>query len=750
MLSKSALSQRTLSILLFGITLVTIFTGNLSSVSSSSEVKLMDPKHTRKDVQEHHNRLIHEKSPYLLQHAQNPVDWYAWGPEAFAKAKKENKPIFLSIGYSTCHWCHVMAHESFEDPEVARLLNEVFICIKVDREERPDIDNIYMTVCQMMTGSGGWPLTIFMTPDKKPFFAGTYIPRETRFGRTGLMELIPNIKEVWQTRHAEIIKTADQITASLNQPSDGSKGLKLDESTLKTAFEQLSSRFDEQSGGFGTAPKFPTSQNFLFLLRYWHKTKDEKALRMVERSLKSLRMGGVYDHFGFGFHRYSTDSKWLVPHFEKMLYDQALLAVAYIEACQATGKEEYRDTAKEIFTYVLRDMTDKGGGFYSAEDADSEGVEGKFYLWTEDEIRQVLGREEADLIIALFNVKKEGNFKEEATGQSTNANIPHLDKSLAETASRMKISIEELRNRVDGARQKLFDTRRKRVHPHKDDKILTDWNGLMIAALARGAQVFHNPEYLDAAGRATDFILKEMRRPEDGRLLHRYRDGQSAILAHVDDYAFLIWGLLELYETTFDTRYLKTALDLNSEMVQHFWDEKSGGFYFTADDAEDLIVRRKEIYDGAIPSANSVALLNLLRLGRITASPELEKKAMKIVDTFASDVSRYPSGYAQFLVSLDFGIGPSYEIVVVGNPQAADTEEMLGALRKHFIPNKVVLLKPSNEESPDIVRFADYVKYYSGIDNKATAYICRNYACKMPATDIKEMLSQLPVLLTRQ
>ena len=695
-----------------------------------------------KDDRKLHNRLIHEKSPYLLQHAHNPVDWYPWGHEAFEKAKREKKPIFLSIGYSTCHWCHVMAHESFEDSEVARLLNEVFICIKVDREERPDIDNVYMTVCQMMTGSGGWPLTIFMTPDKKPFFAGTYIPKETRFGRTGMLELIPQIQEVWQARYDEVIKSADQITASLNQGSAPSTGPELNESTLKTAFEQLSSRFDEESGGFGNAPKFPTSQNFLFLLRYWQRTKNEKALMMVEKSLISLRNGGIYDHIGFGFHRYSTDSQWLVPHFEKMLYDQALLAIAYIEAYQATGNEEYGATAQEIFTYVLRDMTDKSGGFYSAEDADSEGVEGKFYLWTEEEINQILSKEESELIIRLFNVKANGNFKEEVSGKETNANILHLGKPLTEIAFKMKISAGELKKRIDSARQKLFTVRKKRIPPHKDDKILTDWNGLMITALAKGAQVFGDAEYLNAASRAAEFILKDMRR-QDGRLLHRYRDGQTAVLANADDYAFMVWGLLELYEASFDTRYLQTALDLNTDLVTHFWDEQNGGFYFTADDAEDLIVRQKEMYDGAIPSGNSVAMLNLLRLGRITANSELEEKAMKIATVFASDVGRYPSGYAQFLVSLGFGLGPSYEVVVVGNPEAGDTKDMLAALRRHFVPNKVLLFKPSNQEAPDIIRFADYTEYQSSIDNKATAYICLNYACNMPTTDVEKMIEQL-------
>jgi uncharacterized protein len=704
----------------------------------------MEHKSTNSDVRKRQNRLTYEKSPYLLQHAHNPVDWYAWGPEAFEKAGKENKPIFLSIGYSTCHWCHVMAHESFEDPEVARLLNEVFVCIKVDREERPDIDNIYMRVCQMMTGSGGWPLTIFMTPDKKPFFAGTYIPKESRFGRLGMLELIPRIKEVWQSKHEEILKSADQITAALDQVSVNSTGTELDESTLRTAYAQLASRFDEQFGGFASAPKFPTPHNILFLLRYWQSTGDEKALRMVEKTLQAMRYGGIYDHVGFGFHRYSTDSEWLVPHFEKMLYDQAMLAMAYIEAFQATAKMEYGETAKEIFSYVLRDMTDQMGGFYSAEDADSEGVEGKFYIWTEDEVRQILKGEEADLIISVFNIEKTGNFKEEATAKSTGTNILHLKRSLTEIALKMKTSVEELNKRIETARQKLFTYRNKRIHPHKDDKILTDWNGLMIAALAKGAQVCNKPEYADAAERAIDFILKTMRR-QDGRLLHRYRDGQAAVLANVDDYAFLIWGLLELYETTFDTGHLKTALDLNKELIKYFWDEQRGGFYFTADDAEELIVRQKEIYDGAVPSGNSVEMLNLLRLSRITADSDLEKKAIKIMLAFSSDVINVPSGYTQLMVALGFGIGPSYEIVIVGDPQAMDTKDMLNVLRRHFIPNKVVLLKPDDQKSPDIIRLAEFTKDQSSIDGKATAYVCLDYACMMPTTDTEKMLELLKV-----
>jgi uncharacterized protein YyaL (SSP411 family) len=637
-----------------------------------------------------------------------------------------------------------MAHESFEDPEVARLMNEVFVCIKVDREERQDIDNIYMRVCQMMTGSGGWPLTVLMTPDKKPFFAGTYIPRESQHGRLGMLDLIPRIKDVWDTQHEEIIKSADQITEKLNMIAQSSLGSELNKSTLKTAYEQLNGRYSEQYGGFGDAPKFPSPQNLLFLLRYWQDTNDEKALRMVVKTLQSMQNGGIYDHIGFGFHRYSTDSHWLVPHFEKMLYDQAMLAMAYIETYQATGIEEFEETAKEVFTYVLRDMTDQKGGFYSAEDADSEGVEGKFYVWTEDEIRLALKGDEADLIINVYSIDKTGNFRDEVSGENTGANILHLDKSLTEVAFKNKESVDGLKERVEVARQKLFDIRNKRIHPHKDDKILTDWNGLMIAALAKGAQAFNEPKYAEAAKRAADFILTGMRR-EDGRILHRYRDGHTAILANADDYAFLIWGLLELYETVFDVDYLQAALDLNSEMIKYFWDEQDGGFYFTADDAEELIVRQKEIYDGAIPSGNSVAVSNLFRLARITANTDFEDKANKIMLAFSKDVESAPSGYTQMMIALGFGIGPSYEIVIVGNPEAEDTKEMLASLGKHFIPYKVVLLKRDDQETADITSIAEYTEYHSSFEGKATAYVCLDFACKMPVTNTEEMLKLLNV-----
>ncbi len=690
------------------------------------------------------NLLRFEKSPYLLQHADNPVDWYPWGEGAFERARKEHKPIFLSIGYSTCHWCHVMEHESFEDPEVARLMNEAFVSIKVDREERPDIDAVYMAICQMMTGSGGWPLNIILTPDKKPFYAATYIPKEGRFQHTGMLDLIPRIKEVWNTRQDEILKSSDQIAATLRQASDVSPGERLGEPVLAIAYKQLSDRFDESYGGFGPAPKFPTPHNLLFLLRYFWRTNDEKALEMVEKTLMEMKKGGIYDHVGFGFHRYSTDRIWLVPHFEKMLYDQALLAMAYTEAYQITGKEGYGKTAKEIFAYVMRDVMAPSGGFYSAEDADSEGEEGRFYLWTEGEIRQLLGEREAELIIRAFNIERDGNFTDQLTGEMNGKNILHLKKGLSEVAEDIKMPMEELQRHVEEARYKLFNAREKRVHPGKDDKILTDWNGLMIAALAKGAQVFDEPGYAEKAGYSLDFIMKNMRR-SDGRLLHRYRDGEAGIPAYLDDYVFLIWGLLELYEAALDASYIKMAIELNQDLLIHYWDERRSGFYFTADDGEELFVRQKEIYDGAVPSGNSVAMLNLLRLGRITSDPGLEEMAFKIVSAFSGNVQQIPSAYTQLMVALDFGLGPSYEVVIAGDSRKEDTKAMLNSIRRKFLPNKILLFRPTEIEAPDITHLAPYTKDMSAIEGKATAYVCSDYSCKTPTTDIDRMLELLNV-----
>jgi uncharacterized protein YyaL (SSP411 family) len=688
------------------------------------------------------NRLITEKSPYLLQHAYNPVDWYPWCKEAFEKAKSENKPIFLSIGYSTCHWCHVMEKESFEDSEVAKLMNDTFVSIKVDREERPDIDNTYMTVSQAITGGGGWPLTIFMTPEQEPFFAGSYIPKKPRFNQTGLMQLIKNVNSLWSKQHDELLKSANQITVSLIEHSHFVGEIDLKETVLTFAYNQFARRFDERFGGFGGVPKFPSPHNLSLLLRYWQRTNDGDALRMVEKTLSAMRMGGIYDQVGLGFHRYSTDAEWLVPHFEKMLYDQAMLAIVYLEAYQATGNQDLKNTAAEIFTYVIRDMQSPGSGFYSAEDADSEGEEGKFYTWSEDELERTIGKEDFNLVKKIYNTESRGNFIDQLTGKRTKTNILHLTGTLSQLAREFKIPHEELRAKVEDIRNKLFMEREIRVHPHKDDKILTDWNGLMIAALAKGAAILDNEDYILAAETAMKFIIKELR-TKDGRLLHRFRDSEAAVLGFLDDYAFLIWALLELFEATFNQRYLDLAVELNSDMLAHFWDDESGGLFLSPNDGEKLLIRQKEIYDGALPSGNSVAFLNLLRLSRLTNDPSLEEKASILMQTFSQSINQLPSAHTQFLIGLDFILGPTYEVVIKGSPDNLETKEMIVALRQNFLPRKVVLLNPKKMLKEDVFVLPDPSKQQEPVYDKTMVYVCVNYSCQKPTSSIDEMLKLL-------
>lgn len=689
------------------------------------------------------NRLINEKSPYLLQHAYNPVDWYPWGEEAFEKAKNENKPIFLSIGYSTCHWCHVMAHESFEDEEVAQLMNRAFVCIKVDREERPDIDNIYMTVCQIILGRGGWPLNIIMTPGRKPFFAGTYIPKKSRFSQTGMLELVPRIEEIWNKQHEEVLDSAEKITSTIQNMISESAGEGIGEAIMEDVYDELLSSFDSEYGGFERAPKFPTPHKISFLLRYWRRSGNPEALHMVEYTLDNMYRGGIHDHLGSGFHRYSTDNMWVVPHFEKMLYDQALIAIAYTENYQVTGKKLYKEAAEGILDYVLRDLTSPEGGFYCGEDADVEGEEGTYYLWTLEEIRNILSPEDSKLITKVFNLKEGGNFEEEIRGKKTGTNLLYMPLSLESLAAELKISIEEIESRVKLIKGKLLEARNERKRPARDDKILTDWNGLMIAAFAKGFQTFGKEKYLKAAEKAADFILKNFYSP-DKRLLHRYRDGVAGISGAADDYAFLIHGLLELYETGFELRYLKAAICLNRELLEHFWDPAHGGLYFTADDSESLIFRKKEFTDAAIPSGNSIEMLNLLRLSRMTADPELEDIAEGLERAFSKLIRKIPSGYTQFLSALDFGLGPAYEVVISGKHEAPDTGHMLEELWSYFIPNKVLVFRPEGKD-PEITNLATYTKMQVPIEGKATAYVCQNYECQLPTTEINEMLKMLNV-----
>ena len=690
------------------------------------------------------NHLINEKSPYLLQHAYNPVDWYPWGKEAFVKARKENKPIFLSIGYSTCHWCHVMAHESFEDEEVAELMNRAFVSVKVDREERPDIDNIYMTVCQIILGRGGWPLSIIMTPTRKPFFAGTYIPKKSRFNQTGMLELLPKIEDIWNKQYKEVLDSAERITFTIQNMISEPAGEEVrGEAILEEAYDELLRSFDVVHGGFDGAPKFPTPHKNSFLLRYWKRSGNPEALHMVEHTLENMARGGIFDHLGSGFHRYSTDSMWIVPHFEKMLYDQALIADAYTEAYQVTGKELYKETAESTLDYVLQDLTSPEGGFYCGEDADVDGQEGAYYLWTMDEIRKVLSPEETELVTKVFNLKEEGNFEEEIRGKKTGTNILYMTQLTGALVSELKIPKEELESRVKSAREKLLEARMMRKKPARDDKILTDWNGLMIFALAKGYQIFGEEKYLKAAEKAADFILKTLYIPGK-RLLHRYRAGSAGIIGTADDYAFLIHGLIELYESGFELRYLKAALCLNKELLDHFWDPVNGGLFFTANDSESLILRKKEFADTAIPSGNSIEMLNLLRLSRITANPELEDTAYGLERAFSKLIRKIPAGYTQCLSALDFGMGPTYEVVISGNYGASDTEHMLAELRTYFIPNKVLVFRPEGED-PEITNLATYTKMQVPIEGKATAYVCQNYECQLPTTEINEVLKMLNV-----
>ena len=677
------------------------------------------------------NHLAYEKSPYLIQHAENPVNWYPWGDEAFEKAKKENKPIFLSIGYATCHWCHVMAHESFEDKEVARVLNAYFIAIKVDREERPDIDNIYMSVCQTMTGSGGWPLSIFMTSDAKPFYAGTYFPKKGRMGIPGFMEILERIHNAWTENRSAIITDSEKVTDAISFKSEFQVASHvLGEDALKTGFNQLKNNFDKHNGGFGSSPKFPMSHQLNFLLRWHKRTADPEALNMVEKTLESMRRGGIFDQIGFGFHRYSVDAIWLVPHFEKMLYDQSMLAIAYTEAFQVTGNVRFAQTAKEIFTYVLRDMTSPEGGFYSAEDADSEGEEGLFYVWKPKEIKKYLGKEIGELVCDFYDIDERGNFED---GHSI-AHEPEFPERFAKSKG---ISLAELETTIEHARKLLFQIREQRVHPLKDDKILTSWNGLMIAALAKAYQAFGDTTYAEAAKASANFILKHLK-TKDGRLLRRYRNGDAAYPGYLDDYAFCVWGLIELYEATFEVHWLEQALSLNKDMIHIFWDGKGGGLFFTGKGNETLITRSKDIYDGAIPSGNSVAALNFLRLGRMTGNVDLEHQAEQLVKTFSNQVTAYPAGHTHFLSALDFMVGPGKEIVIAGDGSKA-TEKIVTSIHRKFLPNKVVLLKHQGKKGNRLASVSPFVDPMTLVNNKPTVYVCEQYACKKPITTLDKL-----------
>ncbi len=676
------------------------------------------------------NHLSTEKSPYLLQHKGNPVEWYPWGDEAFSRAKEEDKPVFLSIGYATCHWCHVMAHESFEDEGVAKLMNEAFINIKVDREERPDIDNTYMTVCQMLTGQGGWPLTIVMTPDKEPFYAATYLPKHSRQNRIGMMEFVPAIQKAWETDRSNVMNSVERIKNGFTKTLELGRGsAPISAEIVDEAEKSLSGRFDRAEGGFGTSPKFPSPHNLLFLLNRYRITQDNNCLNMAELTLKKMRLGGLWDHVGFGFHRYSTDPHWLLPHFEKMLYDQAMLLLAYTEAWEITQDPLFKETAHNIVDYVEECLMDNEGAFYSAEDADSEGEEGKFYVWESGEIRDLLDSDAAEHFLDLYQFEAEGNFRDEATHQKTGKNIPHLKHELS----------PEEKDSVVGILKKLKTHRENRIRPQLDDKILTDWNGLMIAALARAGRVFEEPELIQKADGAWTYIRKNCF--NNGELLHRVKDGEAAITGMADDYAFTTFGLLELYRATLNPAFLEDALSVQAVFDREFWDEAYGGYFFTASTAEKLLGRQKEIYDGAIPSSNSVALRNLYFLSRITGKPRFEERAEQLLRSFSVQIQDAPSGYTFALDSLQLIESDSVEVVITAKEESDEVVNMIKTVEKNSPLGSVILLKTeSNHEV--LTKLSPFTENYP-VGDRPAVYVCKNFSCKAPLYTVDWVIEAL-------
>lgn len=665
------------------------------------------------------NRLIHETSPYLLQHASNPVDWYPWGEEALQKAQREDKPIFLSIGYSSCHWCHVMERESFENDEIAQYLNEHFVSIKVDREERPDLDDLYMTAVQLLTGQGGWPLTVFLTPELKPFYGGTYFPPEDRWGRPGLLTVLRAIVELYHKEREKIVEQADRLTQYLSalHQSRPNTGL-LTHELLQRAYLAALQSFDREHGGFGDAPKFPHSMELSLLLRYWHRTKDTDALSIVELSLEKMARGGIYDQLGGGFHRYCIDAEWRIPHFEKMLYDNALLVWTYLEAYQATQRSFYRRVVEETLDYVMREMTSPEGSFFASQDADSP--EGAFYIWTPEEIAAVLGPEDGARAYEYFGVVESG------------ANVLYRPYTSEEFAAKIGITLSEHEDWFARVRAKLFAARERRRRPARDEKILTAWNGLMISAFARAYQVLGHETYLRAAQDATHFCLTHLYK--DGTLKRSYKDGQAKFNAYLEDYAFLITALLDLYESDFDLHWIQEAQALSATMIEKFWDESSGGFFFTSSDHERLPVRLKSFYDGATPSGNSAATLALLQLAELTNDATLRAKAEQTLRLCRDFMEQAPQALCYMLNALDFYLGPTIQIALVGAKSDPQTHQFLEKIRARFLPNKIIALgEPDDSEHAALIPLLQGKNLVNGAP---AVYICQNYSCQAPITEV--------------
>lgn len=682
------------------------------------------------------NRLGRETSPYLLQHAHNPVDWYPWGVEALEAAREHDKPIFLSIGYSACHWCHVMEHESFENSEIAEMMNRHFINIKVDREERPDLDQIYMQAVIALTGQGGWPMSVFLTPDGKPFFGGTYWPPAPQYGRAGFPQVLQSVWEAWQNKRSQIDEQAGRLTAALIEEA-ARKGDQqaISEELFEHAAPSIQRHADSSNGGFGRAPKFPHPFDLRVLLRSWKRFQNEEALNHVVLTLDKMRQGGIYDHLGGGFHRYSTDAVWLVPHFEKMLYDNALLVPVYLEAYQATGEERFAQTVRETLDYVLREMTQPEGGFYSTQDADSEGEEGKFFVWTAAEIEDHLGKDRAEIFNACYDVQPGGNWE-----GNTILNLP---RSLEESAGMLGLEEEVLKDFVAKCRAELFEVRKKRIAPGRDDKVLVSWNGLMMTAMAMAAQVLGETRYAEAAQHAADFVLGSMR-DDQGHLLHSFKDGQARFNAYLDDYACFLDGLAEVYQTTFETRYLETALELCEHLVSRFADIENGGFYYTATDHEELIVRQKDSQDNATPSGNAMAATALLKLSRLCGQRDLENLAVKTLEMLSGQMRNAPSASGQSLVALDFLIGKTWEAVVVEGEEPYASAEILVEFHQRFLPNKVILRRPKDTSDEQLSPATKAVLAgKTSQEGNATVYLCEHGTCQAPIVGLAELQETL-------
>lgn len=680
----------------------------------------------------HTNRLAGETSPYLLQHAHNPVDWYAWGDEALSAAREQNKPILLSIGYSACHWCHVMERESFENEEIARLMNENFINIKVDREERPDLDQIYMNAVQMMTGHGGWPMTVFLTPEGVPFYGGTYFPPEDRHNMPGFPRVILGVAETYRTRPDDVTQTAVSMLGELQRFGSAQASAEpFSREMLDAAARGMARSYDERYGGFGSAPKFPAAMNLEFLLRQFHRTKDTQALEMVEHTCRMMAEGGMYDQLGGGFHRYSTDARWLVPHFEKMLYDNALLSRLYLHVYQQTGEEFYKRIAVETLDYVVREMCDERGGFYSTQDADSEGHEGKFFVWSPEEVEEVLGAETAALFNAYYDVTPGGNFE--------GKNILNINASVEDAASKAGVSVKQLQEAINSGREKLFKVREERIKPGRDEKVLTAWNGLMLASFAEAAAILERTDYLSVAERNASFVLNQLRR--DGLLLRTYKDGQAKLNAYLEDYAFYADGLIALYQASGELRWLEEAKALTDKMVEEFWDEEEGGFFYTGQSHEELIVRTKDFFDNATPSGNSVAAEVLLHLSVLTGDEQYQRRAVTLFRLLGNYIKRYPSAFGRALGALDFYLSTPKEIVVIGEREREDTRALLREIWKPYLPNKVVAQTTGADERA--AELVPLLRERTMIDNSATVYVCEHYTCQQPVNTPEDLAIQL-------